>query len=327
MSTGSPFIPAPFASTVVAPSTATGFRSTPYISLSEYRFAPTSVGTKSLVAGSTNQAVDSPASLAQMIQRASSWADLFCFHRADGTLAASQTVESDWVTAKPDGSLVLICNFKPVLEVTGMGMGPIPSQISNITGTAAANIWIQNKTILVPSTVYNQIPTTTFPTPVGAWNKMFTVWSYINGFPHTSLAADASKGATSITVAATNGSLVAGVYANTQLTIRDGANTETVTVASTPTANVLTLTSGLQYAHKVPEAPDYVPVSALPKAIEQAVISLTSCLIKVRGARAQVMSETPGGVPTKHALAQAGALEDYEIAADLLDPFVTVYIH
>lgn len=327
MTTGAPFQPTPFGTTVVAPETNQLGRQIPYISPSEYRFAPTAVGTKSLVAGSTNQTQDSLASLSQVIARASSWADLFCFHKADGTMAASQTTESDWVKAKPDGSLSLICNFKPVLEVTGMGVGPTPSQITNINSNTSSDIWIQGKIINVPTVCYNGIPTTTFPVPLGSGGKAYVIWNYINGFPHTMLTANATAGQSFINVLPTNGSLVAGVYKNTQLLIVDGAQSERITVSSTPTANVLALASPLQYNHTLPLTPDFIRVTAIPNSFEQAIISLTNCLIKLRGSRAQVMGGLPGTPPGKQALAEAGALEDYEIAADLLDPFVTVYMH
>jgi hypothetical protein len=58
--------------------------------------------------------------------------------------------------------------------------------------------------------------------------------------------------------------------------------------------------------------------------VEQACISLTSCLIKVRGTRAATMPTAPGvGMPGKQALIQAGGLEDFDLACKLLKPFRT----
>lgn len=322
MATGTPFVPATLATTVVNPQTASLFRRTPYISASEYRFAPTAVDTKKLVSGSTKQDADSIASLVAVINRASSWADMFCFHRADGTLAASPTTESMWVTAKPDSSVRLICNYKPVLELTGLAMGTSPSQLANIDANTAADTWIDGKTIVVPGS-WSVGPTLTFPRPVGPFGRVLAVWTYISGFPHTSLATNAAVGATSIAV----GTTPYGVYAGTQLTVNDGASTEVVTVSAAPTGTTINLAAPLQYAHTVPLAPDLLRVTALPWAVEQAVIALTSCLIKTQGSRAMVMPATPGGVPTHQALAEAGALEDFEIAADLLEPFVVAVMH
>src|SRR5258708_29743829 len=133
MATGTPFSPTPFSSTVVAPQTASVFRRASYIYPAEYRFAPTAVSTANLVAGSTNQQPDSLNALALVLERASSWVDLICFHRPEGTLAASITTESAWIKAKPHGTLVLTCNVKPVLEVTAPGLGATPAPTADVT--------------------------------------------------------------------------------------------------------------------------------------------------------------------------------------------------
>ena len=331
MATGVPFAPTPFASTVVAPQTASAFRRASYVTPSEYRFAPTAVASTALVSKSTNQLTDSLASLAMVIERASSWADLICFHRADGTLAASVTTESMWVKAKPDGSLALICNFKPVLEVTGLGLGYNPSQITNIDSNTASNIWIDGKVIWVPGTGTQIAPPNDVPLAVqlGGWSNAFAVWTYVNGYPLTTLTANAAQGASSLTVAPSSpdGSTVVGIYPGSQLTINDGPSTEIVVASAAPTGLSIPLLTPTQYAHNIPEAPDAIRVAALPRAIEQAVISLTSCLIKTQGSRAMQMPQMPGGMPTKPAMLLAGGLEDYEIACRLLKPYTVTVMH
>jgi hypothetical protein len=83
----------------------------------------------------------------------------------------------------------------------------------------------------------------------------------------------------------------------------------------------------LQYAHTVPAAPDSILVTAIPRDVEQACISLTSALIKMRGSDALVMPDTPGGVISgKASMAESGGLEDYETAMALLAPYSTVYM-
>ncbi len=323
------FVPTPFTTPVVTPNAVAGdaFRRIPYISVSEYRFAPTAMNTTDLVPGSSNPA-DSDASLAEVVLRASAWVDEICFHRGNGTLAASVTTESDWITVKPDGSLSLICNFKPILEVVGVGLGPSPSQASNIDSAVAADISIGNKVIYLPGSWNWSGPYPSFGGYPAYNGRAYVVWQYVNGYPHMSLAANVAQGATSIQVTpAVAASFPSGVYANTSLTIRDGASTETVQVASTPTSNTLELLSGTQFAHTVPASPDALLISALPWQVEQAAISLATCLIKVRGSRAQVMATTPGGTPTRQAMAQAGAVGDFEDAVKMLKSFVTTYVH
>jgi len=326
MTTGTPFSPAPFSTSVVAPGVLSANRARPYISVTDYRNAPTAVSTTALVSGSTNPG-DSTSALARVIERASSWADLICFHRADGTLAASPSTESAWVTAKSGGALALICNYRPVLEVVGLGLGSTPSQLGNVSPSTAGDIFIDGKVIWVPGWWNYPAPgggLVPLPRPLGVFGQLFAVWTYINGYPHTALSANCNAAATSITVypSSPGGSTVAGVYAGTQLTINDGDNTEIVVAASAPTGLNITLAAPTQFAHTIPQPPDVTRVSALPRAVEQAVILLTSCLIKTRGSRALVMPGTPGGTPNRQVMGQAGASEDYEQALELLKPFV-----
>ena len=330
MATGTPFVPAALSTTSVAPSVVSENRRFSYVTPSEYRLAPTAVATSALVAGSTNQQSDSLSSLARTLERASGWVDLICFHRAEGTLAASATTESGWVSAKPDGSVALVCNFKPVLEVTGLGFGSMPSQLASIDSNTAADLWIDGKVIWVPGgwgllSTGNAVPF--FRGAVGG--RLFAVWRYINGYPHTTLASNAMVGATSISVqpSSPGGSTIAGVYAGTQMTINDADSTETIVVASTPTGLTLPLSAPLQFSHTVPVAPDGIRVSALPRAVEQATISLALVLIKARGSRAMVLSGTAGGQPSRQAIAQAGGLDDYDDAVRLLKPFIVATVH
>ena len=333
MSVTQPFVPTPFATPIINPQTASLFRRTPYISPSEYRNAPTAVSTNDLVPGGS--ASDNLASLANTIWRASAWLDTICTHTADGTLAASPATQSKWVKPKPDGTLALICNYKPILEVDSIAVGVVPSQLQTLNQNSANNLWIDGKIITLTAWSYPQSatnpPTAPFGYPVNRAGGLFCVWVYVNGWPHTALTANVAQGATSITVAPStpDGTSVSGIYGapnNTQLTIHDGTNTEVVVVSSV-SGLTLTLAGPTVYAHTVPTAPDSIRVSAIPWDVEQACISLTSCLIKMRGSRAMVMSQMPGGTPAKTAVAEAGGLEDYMTAVDILAPYTTVYMN
>jgi hypothetical protein len=330
MATGAAFVPTPFTTTVVAPQTSTAFGHHPYISVSEFQQAPTAVGTRALVSGSTNQQQDSLRSLANVIERASAWADLIAFHRPDGSFAATSIVESMWVKPKGDGSMALTCNFKPVLEVTGLALGITPSLLTNVDSNTAKDLWIDGKVITIPG--WWNLPASSGPVPfartVGMWGKAYVVWSYICGYPLTTLSASVAKNDVTLTVnpSVPGGTTVAGVYAGTPLTINDGDSTETVVATAAP-AGLTVATSAAQFAHTIPQSPDSIRVSALPRAIEQATILLTACLLKVRGSRAMSMPQTPGGMPGKSEMGFAGTLEDFEIAEKLLKRFVVATQH
>ena len=328
------FTPTPFATPVIAARTATQLRSAPYISVSQYRFAPTSVGTLALVPKSAQPQVDSTETLAVTISEASQWMDTHCFHRNDGSFAANVTNEQMWVKVKPNQSAVLICNFKPIIEVVGLALGPSPTQLQNISANTAGLLVIGEKTITLPgvfvsgtTTVGNTVLFNGFPSYNGG---MLAVYSYIAGYPHTTLASSAIAGATSITVnpPTPGGTVLYGVYAGTALTIKDGANTETVVASAAPTGLTVSLQSGLANAHNIPNSPDGITVTALPNDLERACIHLTNVLLKAQGMRAQMPASLGSATPAqRQGLGRAGVLADFDVACHLLKPYRTTFLH
>ena len=325
------FVPTPFATPVIAPNTYQAYRAAPYISASQYRFAPTAVATNGLVQGSNDAQVDSTASLAQVISRASSWIDSYCFHRGDGTFVGSVSVEQMLATVKPTGSVSLLCNFKPIREVVGLAIGNSSAQMQNIGPNQAGSIIIGEKTINLITTWNSGFPTAYY----GPWpstnGQVYVVYSYVSGWPHSTLAASATAGDTQITVnpPVPGATTLYGAYAGSALTIKNGANTEQVVLATAPTGFTLDLVNPLMYSHAVPAAPDALMVTALPDAVEEACISVVNVLIKTQGMRAQVLPGSVGNAsPTqRQALSRAGALGDFDLAEHLLKPYVTAYVH
>ncbi len=315
------FVPEKFTVPAVSPDTASLFRRAPYLSPSEYQAAPTAVGTGGLVPGGSQE--ENQGQLLSVINRASGWLDAICFHRADGTLAASPSTESAWVRPKDDGTLMLVCNYKPILACTALAVGTGPSNMSSLGNEGAEAITIQGPVIMLApvSSVFQAF--SAFPPRIRG--RTYAVWEYVNGYPHTLLATEAKAGATSIKVEPSEpgGTEVAGIFPGTQLTIHDGANTEIVVVHEVE-GLTLKLTSALQYGHVLPSAAfDSIRVSAIPYDVEQACISLVSCLIKTRGTRAMTLPQAmPGGGSPGQVAIQAGGLQDFEIAYELLKPYI-----
>lgn len=318
----SAFAPEPFAEPVVSPDTATLFRRTPYISPGEYMGAPTAVAVSNLVPGGSKEAQE--AALAAVIMRASDLVDTLAFHRADGTFAASPSTESGWIVPRDNGSLVLICNYKPILEVDAVALGTgAASSMRNIGQQGAENLTIDGPLIRLQGACYGSYgPSTFFPGNPTVNGRVWAVWSYVSGFPHVPLAAEAKAGASALTVGPSNpgGSVAYGIYVGTQLTIHDGENTEVVVVQSIA-GLTLTLTAPLLYTHKVPTLPGSIRVSAVPWQIEQACISLVSYLIKRRGSRAMVLPNAPGTQAKGQAEGQVGGTQDWKDAVEMLKPF------
>ena len=325
------FVPTPFATPVLAPNTYQAYRAAPYLSASQYRFAPTAVATNGLVLGSNDQQVDSTASLAQIIARASSWIDTYCYHRGDGTFVGSVSVEQMLATVKPTGSVSLICNFKPIRQVVGIAFGTSSGSMQNIGPNQADGILIGEKTI----TLIGTSPAGNAVGWYGPWpstnGQVLAIYSYVSGWAHSTLASDATAGESTIVVnpPVPGATEFYGAYEGSALTIKDGAQTEQVVLAAPPTGLTLTLASPLQYSHTIPATPDALMVTALPSAIEEACISVVNVLIKTQGMRAQVLPGSIGAASpnSRQAMGRAGALGDFDLAEMLLKQYVTTYVH
>ena len=313
------FAPEPFAEPVVSPNTATLFRRTPYISPGEYMGAPTAVAVTGLVPGGAKG--EQEAALAAVIMRASDLVDTICFHKADGTLAASPSTESGWITPKNNGALALICNYKPILEVDALALGTGPLSMENVGQQGAENLTIEEPIIWYQGGGSSG-PVSWFPSRPTVSGKIYAVWSYVNGYPHSFLAENAAEGESKLVVGPSTpgGTEMFGVYPGTQLTIHDGANTEVIVVESIE-GLTLNLQSPLMYSHEVPTAPGSVRVSAVPWGVEQACISLVSYLIKRRGSRAMALPQTPGGQAKGQGEGQVGGQQDYKDAVKFLHPY------
>ena len=113
--------------------------------------------------------------------------------------------------------------------------------------------------------------------------QLFTKYQYAAGYANTTIVS-ATAAATSFTVADASGFIVGNSYR-----IYDGANSETITVASTYTygSNTIPTTSALVYSHA-----SGVAVGNLPNAIKEATIIATTAFIKVRGDSSMTMNIT-----------------------------------
>lgn len=142
--------------------------------------------------------------------------------------------------------------------------------------------------------------------------------TYVNGWPHTSITANAVAGATSITVADTTGWAITnyqGTVTGATGSFRDGGQTEAVTVTASSTTSgpgTLTLSSALQYPHEMGTV-----VSTLPAAVEQACILFCTAQALVRGATSTTIHSIGG-----HSQGTGGDITGLNSEAEiLLHPF------
>ena len=299
----------PFSTPIQNPQSIALLNRVPYLTVGEFQEAPTALDLTNLVAGGTVQ--DQTASLAQIIARASSWIDQVVFPiGTGGTLAASIDTDAGYVPTN-NGVANLICRFKPIIAITQVAFGATPTTLASISDTLGADIVIEGRVLKVPFAWGTQSRTRW---GLGAGTgQVYAQWSYIDGYPHTTLAADLDAADTAITVNST-----LGMFAGTSLMIYDGSSTEEVVVATVDSATTFTTTEGVLFAHTVPAYPDGITVSALPPAVKEAAIRVTVALIKQRGDDSIVLPDESTGVP---AVAHGSADEDLAVAMEILEPF------
>jgi len=281
--------------------------SRPYLSLQEFKNAPTALDYGNLVVGGNQAAQD--AELSNAIVRASSAIDQYC----NQILGATLDVEQQRTRIRPDGTVRFHPKYFPVVAMTNLSIGYTPNSLVAVTDPSQA--WFEEQEIIYP---YAQLPQSmssegplSFGFPMSTRAETYVKYTYVNGYANTLTNGVANAGAT--TLICEDG---VGVVAGQMLTIYDGALTERVTVADTYTFGSATipLTAPLQFTHA-----DGVSVSNLPAAIKQAAILYTSAALKIRGDASLVMGVT--NAPGQQISGSQKVGSDIALAQELLLPF------
>ena len=281
--------------------------STPYLTISEYKSAPTAIDIDNLVFNSTDPDVQDN-ELANVIARASSWIDTFC----NQILGATNETETQRSRISSDGYIKWHPRYAPVIALTALEYGNPSTNMITVSDVSSA--WIEDQQILFPYASMSSLLTSQGPLqfgfPSSSGSQVYLKYTYVNGYANTTIAT-ATALATSLTV--TN---AVGITAGLQLKIYDGMYSENVTVASTYTfgSTTIPLTSALIYSHSAG-----VSISALPPAIKEAAILVTTSFLKVRGDNSLVM-----GVGTQPSQSVEGSQKlgtEIAMAQQLLMPY------
>lgn len=285
--------------------------STPYITLQEFKDAPTGIEIDNLVSYAFTQA-QQDAELFNVINRASSWIDTYCNQVLEAT---TETETSHTARFNNNGDLIFHPKFSPIIALTSLSYGSQPGNLLSITDCSKA--WLENSQIILPyaSIIGNS---SQGPLQFGSFGnsrqKVYINYTYVNGYTNTTIVS-ATGGTTSLTVA--DGT---GIIAGQQLKIYDGASSELVTVSSTYVfgSTTVPLVFALGYTHV-----SGISISGLPGVIKEACILYTVALLKSRGDSAMVMRQgaNPGEVI---AVADKGG-SDISMAKQLLNPYKRVY--
>jgi hypothetical protein len=220
---------------------------TPLFTIAELKRSPIYTQLQKLVPGGSP--TDNDAELNRIIMRVSAMVNGECRQN----MAATVDTEIARVIVSDRGELRLHTRANPILQVLSVSIGNDPNNLTPLTDLS--NMVLDPWRITIPTMQLRR----------GA--RIWASWTYINGYPVTTLAAAADAGDTTLTVKDSTGILPN----ETDLMLQDGRFFESV-IPSAVTGNVLTVPP-LLYAHEAG-----VGANALPDDIQEAALILISRL-------------------------------------------------
>jgi hypothetical protein len=254
----------------------TGFNEQPYITVAEYKNAPTSLDYNNLVVGGNQNAQD--AELARVILRATSYLNEYL----NQDLHANPVTETQRVRMSGEGYIYLHPNKNPIISLSAFQWGSSPNNLQTLNDPSQC--WFESQQIVIPLSQINTTYTSSGPLAFGSYGPripLFTKYTYIAGYVNTTCTG--SLGASTLTVANVSGILPGETYR-----IIDGAFAESVTVDNSYVygSTTIPLTAPLAFAHTG------AGFSNMPFAVKQATILMTSAFVKQRGDASMTMNLT-----------------------------------
>jgi hypothetical protein len=258
-----------------------------YLTVQEYKNAPTSIDYDNLVVGGNATAQD--AELKNVILRASSYMDEYL----NQNVVANRATETQRVRLNNMGYIALHPNQSPIISLESFYYGGSPTNLVAVPDPSQC--WFEEQQILIPlsqmATTYSSAGPLAFGPGIGGSQQIFTKYTYVAGFANTTVVSG-TAGASTIVVADP-----IGIIPGEMLRISDGASSETVYVSSSYTygSATLTLASPLLFTHATGAA-----IGNMPNAIKQACILITTAFIKIRGDNSLTMNITTqpqGSIP------------------------------
>lgn len=276
-----------------------------YLTVAEFKNAPTSIDYDNLVIGGNANAQD--AELARVIMRASSFMNEYL----NQNMIADQITETQRARVTGQGWIALHPFNNPIIALESFQYGADPNMLSTLND--CSQVWFEKQQIIIPLAGNTLTWSSSGPLSFGAasaspYVQMFCKYTYVAGFVNT--LSTGVAGATSMTVARGT-----GILAGQELTIYDGASTERVTVASTYTygSTTVPLTSALVYTHTA------AATGNLPTALKQACILLTTAFLKTRGDGSMTMNITTA--PTANITGDMRYSSEIKLALDMIDKY------
>jgi hypothetical protein len=286
----------------------------PFVTTSMFRQEPTGVALDNLVAGGTPQQQE--AKLSDEIMRASSDMNVFCYGASGGVLTATTDTEAMRLPVDRVGYFRLTPRFTPVRALTAFSWGVDAASMTAVTDLSHVEVELGRIGVpAYPFTGMSSAGPLQFGAPAAYGSTLWTQFSYVNGWPRTTLTAAAAQGAQSITVADATG-IFAGL---TQLTIRDPVGgTETFTATSV-NGNTIGCPP-LAYGHTPGSGTaGVIQVDGLPEALITACVEITTGLLKRRAQDA-----VRGPAKGKQVSDTAAGEDNFSVGYEMLHDFIQV---
>lgn len=282
------------------------FHETPYITLNEYKKAPTSIDYDNLVIGGNANAQD--AELQNVILRASSYMDEYF----NANLNATKYTETQRTRFTPDGFIALHPNNAPIIALETFYYGTNPNNLITLTDPSVS--WFEEQQIIIPLSNISNNWSSQGPLAFGGYGvprqQVYTKYTYVAGYVNNPITTG-TAGASTLTVERAD-----GIVPNQKLRIYDGASSESVTVASNYTygSTTVNLVSPLTYTHTAGSS-----IGNIPNAIKEACILITTAFLKIRGDSSLTMNITQ--YPTQNIEGSARYGNEIKLALDIVDKY------
>ena len=293
---------------VSAVSPITQFQSGAYLTIAEYKNAPTAIDYNNLVVGGTSAQQD--AELASVIQRASSWVDIY----VNQPLIAQNFQEQSRTRITQEGFMVISPDYNNVVALNSLAYGATPTAMTTVSDGALQSCWFEKSQIIYPMSQvgigYSSQGPLSFGFPPTVRSRIYAAYNYCAGYCN-GLISTATANQSSFTMIDP-----IGLTAGTVVTIYDGQYTEQVVVSPSYVygSSTVAITGTLKYAHASGAA-----VGNMPQAVKEAAILATTDFLKVRGDNSLTM-----GITTRASSGPAAGSvfgSDLQLAKELLAPF------
>jgi hypothetical protein len=275
-----------------------------YLTLAEYKNAPTAIDYNNLVVGGTQAQQD--AELQTVLGRASSWINT----HLNQSLIARSVTEQKRTRMTPQGNLIIRPEINPIIAFSSLSYGATPTNLTVVNDLTP--LWFESDKVIYPiaqtSLSYSSQGPLAFGFPPSTGSQIYVNYNYTAGYVNT--LGTGSAGSSSVTVANPVGILPGQI-----INFYDGQNSERLQVSSTYTygANPVTLASPMAYSHT------NAAFSGMPAAVKEAAILVVTDFLKVRGDNSLTMAVTTRASSGPSVQSLIGS--DLALAQELLRPF------